>query len=188
MNTVPGSALLQAASAIRSQIFLAFTTLRTTTFFPKDFQTSISPSHFSSYSGSPGSGKTRGQSASFSTACINLSDTQTERLAPLIRKRSCLTVINSSRSGCQSHNINIRAPLLVPPCWMISLVATENNSAQLQGPDEKPFTFLTREPLGRSDERLMPTPPPRAMISTICFSVSKIPSRESLGLGITKQL
>ncbi len=70
----------------------------------------------------------------------------------------------------------------------MSLVATEKSSAQFTGPEEKPLTFLTREPRGRSEDKLIPTPPPRAIISTICFKVSRIPSRESFGEGITKQL
>src|SRR3990167_7205668 len=79
INTVPGSADLQDASAIRSHIFLAFITLWTITFFPSDFHTSMSPFHLASYSGSEGSGKTRGQSPSFSTASIKLSEIHTER-------------------------------------------------------------------------------------------------------------
>ncbi len=156
--------------------------------FPSCFHTSKSPFHFSSYSGSEVSGKTKGQSASFSTASMNESEMHNERFAPFIRERSCLTVMNSSISGCQSHNMSMSAPLLVPPCWMMSLVATEKSSAQLIGPDEKPFTFFTRDPRGRKEERLIPTPPPRAIISTICLSVSNIPSRESFGEGMTKQL
>ncbi|EKD67124.1 MAG: hypothetical protein ACD_48C00588G0001 [uncultured bacterium] len=71
---------------------------------------------------------------------------------------------------------------------MMSLVATENSSAQLIGPEENPFTFLTRAPRGLRLDKLIPTPPPRAMISTIFPKVSSIPPRESFGLGMTKQL
>ncbi len=160
MNTTPGSADLHAASAIRSQIFLALTTLCTFIFFPRLFHTSISPSHFSSYSGSLTSGKTRGQSAFFSTASIKPSEIHSERFAPFMRVKSCFTVINSSISGCQSQSMSMSAPLRVPPCWIISFVATENNSAQLQGPEENPLTFFTRAPRCRREERLIPTPPP----------------------------
>src|SRR3990170_7662426 len=148
----------------------------------------MSPSHLVSYSGSLRSGNIRFQSSSFSTASIKESETQTERFAPFILVKSCFTVINSSISGCQSQSINIKAPRLDPPCWIMSFVATEKSSAQLQGPDENPFTFSTRCPRGLRDDMFIPTPPPRAIISTICFRVSRIPSRESEGLGRTKQL
>src|SRR3989344_5164541 len=110
---------------------------------------------------------------------MNLSETHTDKLAPLILDKSLLTVINSSTSGCQSQSISINAPRLDPPCCIISLVATEKISAQLQGPDEGPFPFRTYAPLGLIVERFIPTPPPRAIISSIWESVLSIPSRES---------
>src|SRR2546430_2184150 len=119
---------------------------------------------------------------------MNASETQTERLAPLILVRSSLTVMNSSTSGCQSWSMSMVAPRLEPPCWTISCVATEKRVAQLIGPEEVPFTFLTLAPLGRSEDKLRPTPPALAWISTSCPKDSRMPPRESLGDGMTKQL
>src|SRR3989338_870562 len=75
MKTTPGSAEAQAASPIKSQSFLALTVLYTLTFLPALIQSSRYPSHLVSYSGSEVSGNTSGQSASFFTASINLSET-----------------------------------------------------------------------------------------------------------------
>src|SRR3990167_9658063 len=122
-------------------------------FFPNFFQASRSPVHFLSYSGSLISGKTNGQSLSFSTASIKVSEIQTERLAPLILLKSCFTVINSSISGCQSQSISMVAPLLVPPCWTTSCVAYEKSPAHVTGPDEVPLTFRTRAPRLRKVRR-----------------------------------
>src|SRR3989344_8997497 len=56
------------------------------------------------------------------------------------------------------------------------------------GPEEKPFTFLTLDPFGLKEDRFIPTPPPRAIISIMILRLSRIPSLESFGDGITKQL
>ena len=70
------------------------------------------------------------------------SETQTERLAWLIRERSFLTVTNSSMSGWSSLSISIKAPRRLPPCWITSPVATEYSSAQEQGPEAVPLTVV----------------------------------------------
>src|SRR6266567_3136291 len=130
----------------------------------------------------------RSQAASSFTASMNLSEIHTDRLACSILPAVRFTVMNSSTSGWVSSSMIINAPRLEPPCCITSPVATEYNCAQEQGPDAVPLTVLMYDPLGRSVERLMPTPPPRAMISVMSLRLSRMPWRLSSGLGITKQL
>src|SRR5215831_11119104 len=124
MNTTPGSAESHAEVQIRSQSARARIVFLT------------SPCHV------------RSQSASSFTACMNLSEMQTERLACSILPGVRLTVMNSSMSGWVSSSMSINAPLRLPPCWITSPVATEYNCAHEQGPDAVPFTVLMYEPLG----------------------------------------
>src|SRR6266568_4172512 len=151
MNTRPGSAEAHAELQIRSHNWRA-----RIVFFTSPCQV-------------------RFQSASFLTASIKASETQMERLACSILPGVLLTVMNSSMSGCVSSSIIINAPLRLPPCCITSPVATEYNCAQEHGPDAVPFTVLIYEPLGRNVERLMPTPPPRVMISVMSLRLSRIP-------------
>ena len=60
---------------------------------------------------------------------------------------------------------------------------TRTDRPQLTAPLDVPLTPLTLAKRGRRVERLMPTPPPRDMISTIVPNVSMIPHRLSLGEG-----
>src|SRR5947207_12371154 len=164
MNTTPGSADSHADLQIKSHRYRALIV-----FFTSPFHTSC-------------------QSSSFFTASMNLSEIHTDRLACSIMPGVRLTVMNSSMSGWLSSSMTIKAPLRLPPCWITSPVATEYNCAHEHGPDAVPLTVLIYEPRGRNVERLMPTPPPRAMISVITFRLSRIPWRLSSGLGTTKQL
>src|SRR5262249_31392411 len=97
---------------------------------------------------------------------MNLSVIPTEMFALVIFPISRLDVMNSSTSGCQQFRISINAPRRDPPC-SINPVTKEYSAPHETDPDDRPFTPFTYEGRRHKLLTLMPTPPPRDMISII---------------------
>src|ERR1044071_8913459 len=97
---------------------------------------------------------------------MNVSVMPTEMFAFVILPISRLDVMNSRTSGCQQFRISINAPRLDPPC-SINPVTNEYSAPHETEPDERPLTPFTSECRGRRLLTLIPTPPPRDMISII---------------------
>src|SRR3712207_1399825 len=106
----------------------------------------------------------------------------TEMLALVILPASRLALMKLSTSGCQTLRINIRAPRLDPPC-SIHPVTKGKSPPQETEPLGRPLTPFTYAWRGRSEERLIPTTPPRDMISISCESVCTMPRRAALDEG-----
>ena len=94
----------------------------------------------------------------FFTAAINLSVIRIEILALVIRLRSDLISINSSRSGCSHEILSINAPRL--PACPIKPVTIEYKSINETEPDVSLAALFTFAPLGESLLISTPHPPP----------------------------
>ena len=124
-------------------------------------------------------------SSSFSTALINVSVTPTEILKLVNFSLLSFDVIKSKISGWSTLSIPIFAPLLVPPCFIVSVAALKTVIKDM-GPLETPLVERTTSFRGLILENEYPTPPPDFWISAVSFSASKISFIES-PTGRTKQ-
>ena len=97
---------------------------------------------------------------------------------------SFFAVMKSRISGWSTLRIAMLAPRLVPPCFTVS-VAASNTVMNEIGPLEIPLVVLTRSFLGRMREKENPVPPPLLWISAVFLIVSKMLSIES-SIGRTK--
>ncbi len=130
-------------------------------------------------------GETRSYSSSFSTASMKVSVMATEMLKLFSRSFCCLQVMKSRMSGWSTERMPMFAPRRVPPCFTVS-VAASNTVMNEMGPDETPLVDFTTSFFGRMREKEKPVPPPDLWMSAACFTDSKISSMES-PTGSTKQ-
>ena len=162
MFNTPGSPLLWAFLTILSQISVAATLPRSSPFHLKT-TSSFASSNFR-----------------------KVSSMQTEILALLSSLLSNFAFKNSIKSGWSYLRQNMRADLLPPPSLsslQIALMARIRLTAPVASP---PVPRIT-EPLGRTLEKLIPTPPPVPDIIVTALSASPHPSLESRSSVHTKQ-
>jgi len=161
INSIPGSPQLHADSTSAWNIFLAFISL--TAFFVLGFISFIVLFFF--------------------TDCMNLFVIATDMLK-FSSFSVCFSFMNLRMSGWFTSSIPMFAPLLLPPCFIIS-AALSNIFMKDMGPDAVPFDLCIMSPSGLIFEKLNPVPPPLWCIIAICFSASNICCIES-SIGITK--
>src|SRR5574341_1530486 len=88
-------------------------------------------------------------------------------------------------SGWSTRRMPMLAPLLFPPCLIVSVAASKTSMKEI-GPEDTPFVDLTVSFLGLSLENEKPVPPPDLWMRAVFFTASNISSIES-PTGSTKQ-
>ena len=136
-NTIPGSPFLHACLTIFLKISLALYLVATSLVL----------------------GFTISYSSLFSIAFINDSVTPTEILKFVNLLLSSLQVIKSKISGWSTLSIPIFAPLLTPPCFIVSVAALKTVINDI-GPLDIPLVESTTSFFGLILENEYPTPPP----------------------------
>ncbi len=118
---------------------------------------------------------------------MKASVTSTDKLKLRNRAGSRFASMNASISGWSTR----RHPIIAPRRWPAECTVRHIESQQsmkVRGPEASAATPLTGLPHGRIVEKSIPTPPPCCMVSAACFRCSKIPSRLSGIVPMTKQL
>ena len=116
---------------------------------------------------------------------MNSSVIATEMLKFVNLDVSFLHSIKFMISGWSTLMIPMFAPLLTPPCLMVSVAALKTDMKEI-GPLAVPAVDWTLEPDGLRLEKSKPVPPPDLWISAASLTALKMPSIES-STGRTKQ-